>query len=235
MAVLITCETSGSRLVDGGHCDPHALRGFDSASVDWLAGWVADQLSKRLGVPCVKQAFRRDLVDVSRSLGHRNFYGPVTRAWSDAEKAMLIDTVYRPYRARVEVALEQVLEQFQFAIHLSVRTFEPWHRGKPRRTDVGLLYDTSRSEEAALCMDWVDELWDAFPDLKVRRNYPARGRANHLMMSLRERFPSQRYLGIEVWMNRAWVARRGRLRDEAIEHFAEAFRTIIGLPVSEAA
>jgi len=184
---------------------------------------------------CLKQRYRSDLVDVSRSLKHRQLFGPRTRRWDAKDKEAVLAAAYHPYRRGVEAAIEQTLQHFTFVIHLSVRTFESWDRGRPRRTDVGLLYDPSRQNEVDLCIDWIDELYNRFVDLKVRRNYPRRGTVDGLTRAMRERYPSDVYLGIEVWMNRAWATRRGRLRDEALSHLATAFRNVVGLPAIEAA
>ena len=234
VAVLITCETCGSAWFEPDRCET-ALAGFDSAAVDSVAGTMTDRLAELLSAASLKHRYRSDLVDVGRSLGHRHLFGPRTRRWSEAEKRAVLDAVYHPYRRQVEAAVDYSVLHFNFVIHLSVRTFEPWHRGKPRRTDVGLLYDPSRRNEVDLCLDWIDELWDRFPDLKVRRNYPRRGTVDSLTRSLRQRYPVESYLGIDVWMNRAWASRRGRLREEAVSHFAAAFREVIGLPAIEAA
>jgi predicted N-formylglutamate amidohydrolase len=234
VAVLITCETSGSAWLEPGNRETR-LDGFETGAVDSVAGWAAERLAETFSTACLRHRYRLDLVDVSRSVGHRHLFGPQTRRWSEADKQAVLTAVYHPYRNRVASAIETILQQFTFVIHLSVRTFEPWHRGKPRRTDVGLLYDPSRSNEAALCMDWIDELYHHFIDLKVRRNYPRRGTVDSLTSAMRTRFADEVYLGIEVWLNRAWVSRRGRLRDEAFAQFAAALGGVVGLPVAEAA
>lgn len=203
--------------------------------VDVWGGEVADDLSKLLDAPCLKHAYRHELVDVTRSLRHRQLFGATTRRWSEQRKQELLDAVYHPYRQQVEAEIERVLQQFTFVIHLSVRTFNLRQGGKPRRTDVGLLYDPSRLDELDLCLHWIDESYFAYPNLRVRRNYPRRGTADCLTKTMRGTFPANQYLGIEVWMNRAWVARKVRLREEALLHFANALRVTIGMPKVEAA
>ena len=196
---------------------------------------MADRLASLLQMPCLKNRYRHDLIDVTRSLHHRKLFGESTGHWPKRRKQQLIDVAYQPYRDSVRAAVEKVLQQFTFAVHLSVRSFDLRAGDKLRRTDVGLLYDPARVEESALCQDWIDELYYDFPNLRVRRNYPRRGTIDSLTKAMRGQFPPDQYLGIEVWMNRAWAARNVRLRDEALERFANALRVTIGIPTSEAA
>lgn len=204
-------------------------------SVDWCGAEMADRLATLLHMPCLKNPYRHDLIDVTRSLHHRQLFGDVTKSWSTDRKQQLIDVAYHPYRNRIEMGLKRVLQQFTFVVHLSVRTFDLRQGDKLRRTDVGLMYDPSREDELGLCLDWINDLYDANPNLRVRRNYPRRGTVDCLTKAMRQRFPVDQYIGIEVWMNRAWAARKVRLREEAIEYFADALRETIGVPKYEAA
>jgi hypothetical protein len=206
-----------------------------SDSVDTSGGRIAREMAAELHMPCVVHAYRRDLIDVTRSLHHRDLFGRQSRHWSDAQKQLLIETVYRPYRQRIEASVERILQHFHYVIHLSVRTFPAKFRAKPRRTDIGLLYDPAREEEMAFCIDWIDEMYDINPNVRVRRNYPRRGTVDSLTKAMRCRFSAEQYLGIDVWMNRAWAARDVRLRDEALLSFCEALRRTLGIPGSVAA
>lgn len=204
-------------------------------SVDTCGGEIAERIGSLLHMPCLKNPYRHDLIDVTRSLNHRQLHGAITQNWPEERKQQLLDIAYHPYRERVESAIGRVLQQFTFVVHLSVRTFDLHQGDNLLRTDVGLLYDAARTGELDLCLDWIDELFYAFPHLRVRRNYPRRGTADCLTKAMRGRFPAEHYLGIEVWMNRAWAARKVSLRDEAIEQFADALRLTTGFPKSEAA
>lgn len=208
---------------------------MDDAAVDALGGEIADELAGMLGARLIKNEIHPDLIDVSRSLHHRQLFGSAVKNWSPEKRQRLVDLAYHPYRDRVQSEIAKILNQFTFAIHLSVRTFDLIDGGKRVRTDVGLLYDPARSDEQDLCVDWIDELYYEFPNLRVRRNYPRRGTVDSLTKWMRGQFPPAQYLGIEVWFNRAWAARRVRLRDEALRYFVEALRETIGMTGIEAA
>lgn len=201
-------------------------------SVDTCGGEIANQLASLLGMPCVQNPYRHELIDVTRSLRHRQLHGRLSRNCLDEQKQQLIEVAYLPYRERIETAIESVLDQSNFVVHLSVRTFDLREGDKLLRTDVGLLYDPGRDDELNLCINWICELYDVFPNLRVRRNYPRCGTVDSLTKAMRERFPADQYLGIEVWMNRAWATRKVRLRDEAMVHLAEALRVTIGVAES---
>ena len=47
------------------------------------------------------------------------------------------------------------------------------------------------------------------PDLRLRRNYPYRGRSDGLTAALRRRHPDAAYVGIELEVNQRFVERRG--------------------------
>lgn len=206
-----------------------------TSSVDVAGANAANDLARLLHAPLIKSTFRSDYVDVSLSPGNRKRFGVATRGATAEQKQGLIEQVYRPYRQRVQSAIDQILQQFTFAIHLSVRSFSPRHRGRQQRTDIGLLYDPSRTDEMNLCIDWIDELYFTYPDLRVRRNYPRRGTVDCLTKSMRTIYPADQYIGIEVWMNRAWVSRDVRLRHESIRQFGAALGRTIVLPIQAAA
>jgi len=83
-------------------------------------------------------------------------------------------------------------------LHLSIHTFTPVFDGKPRTTDVGLLYDPARDGEAALMKAWQRQLSQQLPELRTRRNYPYQGRADGFTTELRKKFADADYLGIEI-------------------------------------
>ena len=230
MTILITCETSGDAVVPWL---PAGRVPAGVSTVDVCAGRVAERIGHQLHAPCVKHNFRRDLIDVSHSLGHRGLFGQCAAGLDDDAKWRLIDSLYFPYRERVWQAVKQILQQFSFVLHLSVRSFAAKYRGTHRRTDVGLLYDPSREAELNLCVDWIDELYELYPNLRARRNYPRRGTVDSLTKAMRREFAPEEYMGVEVWLNRAWVDRNVRLRDEALWYLADSLRVTLGLPAEE--
>lgn len=235
MAILITCETAGTLVPEMLFAGEGEAAVLDPGSVDGAGGEIADRIATLLSMPSIANPYRHELIDVTRSVGHRRLFGPTTGCWPLQKKQQLIDVVHAPYRRRVELAIRRILQQFPFVVHLSVRTFELRSADKVHRTDVGLAYDPSRDDEAEFCLEWIDELYREFPHLRVRRNYPRRGTVDSLAKMMRRRFPPEQYLGVEVLLNRAWAGRDVRLRDEAIEHLADALRVTIGVAKCDAA
>ncbi|MEL6107983.1 MAG: N-formylglutamate amidohydrolase [Planctomycetota bacterium] len=227
MTILISCETSGSAVLPWIEL-PRDAETF--ASFDGCGGRAARRMADQLNAPCLLYPYRRDLVDAALSLGHRNLFGPTAAKLKDHEKSRVIDSAYIPYRERVQMSVRKILDQFSFVLHLSIRSFAARDRGRFRRTDVGLLYDPSREAELNLCIDWIDEMYEMNHNVRVRRNYPRRGTVDSLTKSMRSLFPPEHYMGVEVWLNRAWVARDVRLRDEALWYLADSLRITLGLP-----
>lgn len=231
MALLVSCETAGTEMPESFFAGPNAqvpaIEHADGA-VDFVGLEMAERVADRLGSPLVRNPHRLDLIDVTRSLKHPHLLGPSTSGFSAEQKRHFIEMAYTAYFLQVREEVSQILDEFTFAVHLSFRSFDPKLGGKRRRTDVGLLYDATRLDEVDFCVDWIDQQYDINPNVRMRRNYPRRGTANHLHKVLRQQFPAEHYLGIEVWMNRAWAARNVRLREEAIESLCESLKVTIG-------
>ncbi len=208
-----------SRRAEPGHL-PRAIAGDD------VAMFFAHRLAAGFDAPLVANAYSPELVDVGRSVHHRELFPKTSRRWSAEVRQSLLDEIYFPYRCRVRRAIAESLLRYSFVIHLSVRTFEWRSKGKPRRADLGLLYDPSSEDERDFCLDWIDELYDEAEMLRVRRNYPRRGTNDSLTKAMRAEFAGTPYLGIEVQANRAWASRPGVLRDEAIEGIVWSLRAI---------
>ena len=154
--------------------------------------------------PLVFSTVTRLLVDLNRSLGHRTLFSEFTEDLSRADRNDILRRHYFPFRHRVQSLVESSLERGQAVLHVSVHSFTPVFNGQTRNADVALLYDPSRSTERALANRWRAALASARPDLHVRRNYPYLGTADGLTTSLRRRFSSLEYAGIELETNARW-------------------------------
>ncbi len=106
-------------------------------------------------------------------------------------------------------------------IHVASHSFVPELNGTVRTADVGLLYDPAPLRRAAQLRRWKAALHEALPQLRVRRNYPYRGKDDGFFPFLRSRFQPSAYIGIELEINQAIVvgAPRGwaELRSAIIE------------------
>ncbi len=225
MSLLITCELGGKEIPPWLSFEDQ--RGLSDAQSDEPGRYVASQMASQLRAPLILNEYSPELIDVTRSLRHQQLFSKFTRGYSNEYRQRLVDQVYRPYRSRLESAVGDLLASGDSVIHLSVRSFKLRNQGKIRRTDVGLLYDPSRGDEVDLCLDWIDEMWERAPMLRVRRNYPHRGTSNGLTRMLRTAFAGQDYLGIEVWLNRAWAKREVAIRDTAISGICGSLQAIL--------
>jgi len=157
----------------------------------------------------VSSTVSRLLVDLNRSVGHRQLFSTATHGESPQLRSAIVERHYRPYRAKVERIVAHALRRGRRVIHISSHSFTPVLDGNVRRADVGLLYDPARRAEAALCARWKASLATAAPQLRVRRNYPYKGNGDGLASHLRRQFPHA-YVGIELEVNQRIVAAGGR-------------------------
>ncbi|WP_429885513.1 N-formylglutamate amidohydrolase [Geoalkalibacter halelectricus] len=204
--LILSCEHGGNQVPaayrellrdQGALLESH--RGYDIGALE-----LALDLARRLEVPLCAARVTRLLVDLNRSPHNRRaLFSEFSRTLSAREQETLLADHYRPYRARVETLVAERLEQGGCVVHLAVHSFTPVFNGVTRPCDLGLLYDPRRAREASFCRDWQQRLHALAPELRIRRNYPYRGRSDALVTWLRCRLPAQRYLGLELEINQA--------------------------------
>jgi predicted N-formylglutamate amidohydrolase len=171
---------------------------------------MAKELAGALNAPLVTSTISRLLVDLNRSMGHRQLFSAATRDAVANLRAKIVAQHYRPYRAQVERLVGKAVSRGRRVIHISSHSFTPELGGKVRRADVGLLYHPGRRGEAELGARWKASLAAIAPELKVRRNYPYAGKGDGLTSHLRLRFPQGAYVGIELEINQRIVFAGGR-------------------------
>lgn len=210
--MLITCEHGGNRipqpyrgLFHGQRQTLDSHRGHDPGALV-MAAELADSFS----APLVASQTSRLLVDLNRSIGHRQLFSAATRGAPAQVRAQILDEHYRPYRERVERLVAEAVARGAGVTHISSHSFTPELGGRVRRADVGLLYHPGRPGEAALCARWKQALAAAEPALRVRRNYPYAGKDDGLTSHLRRRFGPREYVGIELEVNQGIVLASGR-------------------------
>lgn len=209
IAMLITCEHGGNRIPDAysylfRHCSSslQSHRGFDPGALV-----MAMAMAKNFHAPVLTSTLSRLLVDLNRSIGHRNLHMKAIHALPYAVRQGIIERYYQPYRTKAEQLVTQGIHQRGSVIHISCHSFTDNLDGVERNTDVGLLYDPARQGENLLCASWKSALKHISPDLQVRRNFPYRGRNDGLTSALRKKFPSNVYLGIELELNQKHLIR----------------------------
>ncbi|GAA4469238.1 hypothetical protein GCM10023156_60970 [Novipirellula rosea] len=202
---------------------------------DASARYVARRMAALLQSPLIENKYAAALIDVTRSSRHRSVMPPEVRRWPTEDRNRLIQEVHAGYRNRVRNAIEQHSRRHGFTLHVSVRSFASSSEGRQRRTDIGLLYDPSREDEMAFCLDWIDEMYESAPMIRVRRNYPRRGTTESLVTAMRSHFSAEHYVGVELLLNRAWAGRRVGLRDQAIEGICRSLDQVLDFQSADAA
>lgn len=216
--VVVTCE-------HGGHRIPARYQSLFAPHADLLASHrghdpgalvLARAIARRLQCALIYSEISRLLVELNRSLRHPALFSAVSRDLPQKERNQVLGRHYFPYRRRVEAAVETLLTKGATSVrdggrgpgpilHLSVHTFTPILDGKPRSTDIGLLYDPQRAGERDFCDALARRLKKILPDdLRIRRNYPYKGAGDGLTTSLRRRFAETDYLGIELEVSQAF-------------------------------
>lgn len=210
--IVLTCE-------HGGHHIPAAYRHLFSGADDVLKshrGWdpgalrVARVMSEMLGATLFSSTTSRLLVELNRSLGHRSLFSEFTAALPTADKQLIIDKHWQPWRDDVTAHIDNHFHAGRRVIHLSIHSFTPVWEGSLRKTSIGLLYDPRRPDERLLCETWKTDLKQERPNFTIHSNQPYRGIGDGFTKWLRRRFDaaarsSGTYIGVEVEINHALI------------------------------
>jgi predicted N-formylglutamate amidohydrolase len=214
--LLLTCEHGGVR-VPARYRALFRSRAARAAlqthrASDHGALELARALSSSLGAPLYHSNVTRLLVDLNRSLGHPALFSEFSRRLDRAGRADLLERHYFPHRDTVESWIEEQVRRRRQVVHIGVHSFAPRVRGQVRQADLGLLYDPGRASEVELCRAWKAAIEALGPTLRVRRNYPFLGKADGFVTHLRAHFGPKQYIGIELELNQALLARPGAKR-----------------------
>jgi len=208
LCIVITCEHGGNiipKQFTGLFRNSRKLleshRGHDPGAID-----LAKKLSQGLKAPLYYSRISRLLIDLNRSPHNPDRFSEVTLGLGADEKTVIQKLYYHPYRTEVKSALLKYIGKGAQVLHLSVHTFTPVLHGKVRRADLGFLYDPSRKKETAFCILWQRVIRKIRPGLQTRRNYPYRGTSDGFTAYLRDFFPEDSYLGIELEINQKFLS-----------------------------
>lgn len=146
----------------------------------------------------------RLLVELNRSLHHKQLFSSITRKLPEQEKQQILREHYKPYRERVESLVHDFIMAGRQVLHIAVHTFTPVLHDEERVGDIGLLYDPGRSTEQAFCREWKQQLQQLDPNLLVRYNYPYLGISDGFPTYLRRKFNERQYMGIELEVNQKY-------------------------------
>ncbi|NRD24823.1 N-formylglutamate amidohydrolase [Winogradskyella litoriviva] len=204
MKLVLTCEHGGNEI-------PYAYikyfknkailethRGYDLGALDMFQTLVP------LCDATYFSTISRLLVELNRSLHHKNLFSEFTKNISQSEKTEIIQTYYLPYRTAVENNIQRYIAKGEAVLHLSIHSFTSVLNSVERNCDIGLLYDSSKKPEQQFCKDFKAELKKQNSNLKVRFNYPYLGKADGFTTYLRKQF-SDNYIGIEIEVNQKFT------------------------------
>jgi predicted N-formylglutamate amidohydrolase len=201
LELILSCEHGGNRVAARyrGVFSQTLLathRGYDPGALT-----VARDFAAASGARLFYSTISRLLVELNRPLGHHQIFSARAKRLTPATREELLERYYRPYWRGVEGAVTKALRRGRRVLHLSVHSFTARLAGVRRRTDIGLLFDPKHAQEASFCNLWRATLRKHAPRLRVRHNYPYRGTGDALTTSLRQKFVTRPYLGIEIEIN----------------------------------
>lgn len=217
-ALVISCEHGGNEvppayadLFTGHEALLPTHRGWDPGALE-----LARQMANAFGAPLFAATTTRLLIDLNRSIGHRQLHSEATRGLALAARRDIAARHYRPHRDAVESEIARLIASGRQVLHIASHSFTPELHGVVRQADVAWLYDTRRGGEGMRARQWLGALSRRRPDLKLRRNYPYQGKGDGLTSLLRKRHAPGEYVGLELEVNQrfclaggdAWAALR---------------------------
>lgn len=169
--------------------------GFDCGALE-----IALHLKKVFSCELIQAPTSRLLIDYNRSV-HNHCFSTLTKKLSPVEKQNIINQYYLPYRQQVIQYIEHYLSQGVQVLHCSIHSFTPILNNKIRTAEIGFLYDPSRILEKKLTHQWRKIIKEEHPEYRIKMNYPYQGISDGLTTTLRQKYPPDKYLGIEMEVN----------------------------------
>jgi predicted N-formylglutamate amidohydrolase len=227
--LIFTCEHGGrevprayAALFSGREALLASHRGWDAGALE-----LGRDLAAAFGAPLYAANTTRLLVDLNRSIGHRQLFSEITRPLSPARRLEIVDRHYRPHRRAIEGEIARLIASGRRVIHVASHSFTPTLDGMPRQADIAWLYDPRRPGEVAFARAWMLALAQLMPDLRLRRNYPYQGRADGLTAALRKLYPDAAYVGIELEVNQRFVDQRGAAWDRLRTVLVDSLKSVL--------
>lgn len=203
--LIITCEHGGNNippeyknLFEGKYELLNSHRGYDIGAIE-----IFDYIKSGAEYSTYSKTSRL-LVELNRSLNHKNLFSDVTKHQDAAVKENILNKYYFPYRKKVEENILKFLDYQYKVIHLSVHTFTPVLDKVKRNCDIGLLYDPRNQIEKSFCRSFKTNFISQDNSFKIRFNYPYLGTADGFTSYLRRKFGIGNYAGIELEVNQKY-------------------------------
>ncbi len=202
-SILFTCEHGGNRIprkFAARFADYQDLlqthRGWDPGTLQ-TAQYFHQQFPSQL----FASETSRLLVDLNRSESNPAAFSSLVPPPSQSERQEVLETYYRPWRQEVLDWIGGQVRGRKFVWHLSLHSFTPVLNDQERQAEIGLLYDPQRFPERVFCRLWQKTLRVAFPQFRIRLNYPYRGVTDGHTTTLRKKFSVDQYAGVEIEVN----------------------------------
>lgn len=206
MKLVITCEHGGNEIPEGQRhlflSNTKVLqthRGFDLGALD-----LYNQVSP-LADFAMYSTTSRLLIELNRSLHHRNLFSEFSKLLSTSEKEEIITSYYSRYRNTITNVIQKYIEDKNNVVHISVHSFTPILDTIERNCDIGLLYDASLTDEKTFAHQVKTAILQQDATLNIRYNYPYLGKADGFTTYLRKNF-SKNYIGIELEVNQKYTS-----------------------------
>jgi predicted N-formylglutamate amidohydrolase len=200
---LLSCEHGGNSIPAAWR---YLFKGKQSI-LDSHRGWdpgalvCAKRLSAKLDIPLISSTTSRLLIDLNRSLHHRQLFSEFSRPLPETERTAIVSSQYLPYRDRLQEAINGIIKRRGFALHLSIHSFTPCLGNTVRNADIGILYDPERERELGFAACLHECLRGLDHALLIRRNYPYRGAADGATTCYRKQYAENKYAGLEIEIN----------------------------------
>tara|TARA_R110002049_G_scaffold292708_7_gene477345 strand:- start:9626 stop:10315 length:690 start_codon:yes stop_codon:yes gene_type:complete len=201
MILVLTCEHGGNYIPENylpyfKNKDTvlNSHRGYDSGALHLF------NTLKEIASYSKYSKTSRLVIELNRSVHHKNLFSEYTKPLSIAEKELLINGYYANYRNAITAEIKNLIATKETVLHISVHSFTPTLHTVERNCDIGLLYDSTKSIEKVFCSHFKKEIKKLDTTLKVRYNYPYIGKADGFTSFLRKKFP-ENYMGIELEVN----------------------------------
>jgi predicted N-formylglutamate amidohydrolase len=227
--IIVTCEHAGNFVPARYRYLFRNNPGILSTHRAWDIGALvfAKRITAFLRIPVHSCKTTRLLIDSNRSLWHRKVFSEFSGSLPDDDKDWLIRNIYRVHRDNVEKKIRARIRLGESILHLSVHSFTPVLKGRVRNADIGLLYDPGHVEEKLFSRVLQREI-RRHTELRVRLNYPYRGRSDGLTTALRRIFDSRKYIGLEIELNQSLLGQGGKSPAALADRFCSALRSATG-------
>ena len=170
---VLVCEHASNRL-------PKSLGslGLPESDLQRHIAWdigaeqVARLLSQLMDAPLVLQRYSRLAYDCNRPPDSadampeisESTHIPGNRHLSPDDRLMRTREIYRPFHSAIADLLDHRAAEGTQSVVVSIHSFTPVYKGKPRAVELGILHDRDS--------DLADELITSFPTVDARLNEP---------------------------------------------------------------